>query len=153
MPYPSWQNTSAAHVDPTGVSSPSPSWTKSPVHGLVLRVFPPPPPPPPPPLHPHPHPPSLLCSSTPTLHTILLPILKSLQVPRAARSTSFTLPSSQPSPSMSETQPGEQPPTTHPTSAVVDPAQFFSVIDAFTQPKVTYNPASKTFIQPALKPS
>jgi len=82
---------------------------------------------------------------------LLVPILKTLEVPHIARSTSFMLQSSQPNPSLYESQSGDSTPQTHPLS-IVDPMQFFSVIDAFTQPKYTYNPTTKQF-QLAPKPT
>ena len=82
---------------------------------------------------------------------LLVPVLKTLDVPHVARSTSFLLQSSQPNPSLYESQSGDSTPSNHPSSAI-DPIQFFSVIDAFTQPKYAYNSITKTF-QPASKPS
>jgi DNA polymerase epsilon subunit 2 len=54
------------------------------------------------------------------------------------------LQSSQPIPSLYESQSGETTQTVQSTSAI-DPMQFFSVIDAFSQPKYTYNATTKTF--------
>src|SRR5579859_4800183 len=81
---------------------------------------------------------------------LLVPVLKSLEVPHVARSTSFLLQSSQPNPSLYESQSGEATPT-H-SSTGIDPMNFFSVIDAFTQPKYTFNFPTKTF-QLGTKPS
>ena len=78
-------------------------------------------------------------------------MLKALEVPHVARSTSFMLQSSQPNPSLYESQSGDSTPATQPTSAI-DPIQFFSVIDAFSQPKYLYNSGIKTF-QLGPKPS
>jgi DNA polymerase epsilon subunit 2 len=75
---------------------------------------------------------------------LLIPVLKSLDVPHVARSTSFMLSSSQPNPSMYESQSGDTTPAVH-TSSAIDPIQFFSVIDAFTQPKYIYNFSLKHF--------
>src|SRR5271167_2476354 len=61
------------------------------------------------------------------------------------------LQSSQPNPSLYESQSGDSTPTVHSSSAI-DPIQFFSVIDAFTQPKYTYNSTTKSF-QLSPKPS
>jgi hypothetical protein len=76
---------------------------------------------------------------------LLVPVLKTLEVPHVARSTSFMLQSSQPNPSLYESQSGDVTPTIHSSSSAIDPIQFFSVIDAFTQPKYTYNTTTKTF--------
>jgi DNA polymerase epsilon subunit 2 len=84
---------------------------------------------------------------------LLMSVLKTLEVPHVSRSTSFMLQSSQPNPSLYESQAGTPsiaPPHQH--SSAIDPIQFFSVIDSFTQPKYTYNPTSKQF-QLAAKPS
>lgn len=81
---------------------------------------------------------------------LLIPVLKSLEVPHVARSTSFLLQSSQPNPSLYESQSGDATPTAH--SSGIDPINFFSVIDAFTQPKYTFNFPIKTF-QLAARPS
>ena len=80
---------------------------------------------------------------------LLVPVLKSLEVPHIARSTSFLLQSSQPNPSLYESQSGEATPT---QSTGIDPINIFSVIDAFTQPKYTFNFPTKTF-QLGAKPS
>jgi DNA polymerase epsilon subunit 2 len=45
---------------------------------------------------------------------------------------------------MYESQSGDSTPGTQPTSTI-DPIQFFSVIDAFSQPKYIYNSVTKTF--------
>ena len=82
---------------------------------------------------------------------LLVPVLKTLEVPHVSRSTSFMLQSSQPNPSLYESQSGDSTPTVQSSSAI-DPLQFFSVIDAFTQPKYTYNSSTKTF-QLGSKPS
>jgi len=82
---------------------------------------------------------------------LLVPVLKTLEVPHISRSTSFMLQSSQPNPSLYESQSGDSTPTVHSSSAI-DPIQFFSVIDAFTQPKYTYNSTTKSF-QLSPKPS
>ena len=81
----------------------------------------------------------------------MIPVLKALEVPHVARSTSFMLQSSQPNPSLYESQSGNSTPTTQHTSAI-DPLQFFSVIDAFSQPKYIYNSGTRTF-QPGPKPT
>lgn len=77
----------------------------------------------------------------------LIPVLKALEVPHVARSTSFMLQSSQPNPSLYESQSGDTTPSTipHQLTSAIDPIHFFSVIDAFTQPKYTYNSTSKQF--------
>ena len=66
------------------------------------------------------------------------------------------LQSSQPNPSLYESQSGDSTPTistmTHHASSAIDPIQFFSVVDAYTQPKYTYNATTKTF-QLGAKPS
>jgi DNA polymerase epsilon subunit 2 len=82
----------------------------------------------------------------------LIPVLKTLEVPHIARSTSFILQSSQPNPSMYESQSGDTTPALHQTGAEIDPVQFFSVVDAFAQPKYVYNSVTKTF-QLGSKPS
>jgi len=82
---------------------------------------------------------------------LLIPVLKALEVPHVARSTSFMLQSSQPNPSMYESQSGDSTPATQ-FSSVIEPIQFFSVIDAFSQPKYIYNSGTKTF-QLGPKPS
>lgn len=61
------------------------------------------------------------------------------------------LQSSQPNPSLYESQSGDATPTAH-ASSTIDPIQFFSVIDAFSRPKYVYNSTSKTF-QQGSKPS
>jgi DNA polymerase epsilon subunit 2 len=83
---------------------------------------------------------------------LLIPVLKTLEVPHIARSTSFMLQSSQPNPSMYESQSGDSTPTIHQPSTAIDPIQFFSVVDAFTQPRYVYNSITKTF-QLGSKPS
>ena len=86
---------------------------------------------------------------------LLVPVLKTLEVPHVARSASFILQSSQPNPSLYESQSGDSTPATmlpRQHSSAIDPIHFFSVIDAFTQPKYIYNPASKQF-QSAPKPN
>ena len=83
---------------------------------------------------------------------LLVPVLKTLEVPHFSRSTSFLLQSSQPNPALYDTQSGDDSMPTVNSSSEIDPAQFFSVIDAFTQPKYTYNSVTKTF-QLASKPS
>src|SRR5579859_970586 len=82
---------------------------------------------------------------------LLIPVLKTLEVPHVARSTSFLLQSSQPNPSLYDTQSGDSTPTMH-SPSTIDPIQFFSVIDAFKQPKYTYDTVTKQF-QPGGKPS
>jgi DNA polymerase epsilon subunit 2 len=82
---------------------------------------------------------------------LLVPVLKALEVPHVARSTSFMLSSSQPNPSLYESQSGDSTPTIQ-SSSTIDPMQFFSVIDSFTQPRYTYNTTTKTF-QLAPKPT
>jgi len=79
---------------------------------------------------------------------LLIPVLKTLEVPHVARSTSFMLQSSQPNPSLYESQSGDTTPSTamsHHASSSIDPIQFFSVVDAFTQPKYIYNTTTKAF--------
>ena len=80
---------------------------------------------------------------------LLVPVLKTLEVPHVARSTSFMLQSSQANPSLYESQSGDTTPVTgtltHHGSSAIDPIQFFSVVDAFTQPKYFYNASTKTF--------
>src|SRR5271156_326991 len=92
----------------------------------------------------------LIIDSNPLVEgDLLVPVLKTLEVPHVARSTSFMLQSSQPNPSLYESQSGDSTPTTttmtHHASSAIDPIQFFSVVDAFTQPKYFYNASTKTF--------
>jgi len=80
-------------------------------------------------------------------------VLKTLEVPHVARSTSFMLQSSQPNPSLYESQSGDSTPSTIQQSSAIDPIQFFSVIDAFAQPKYIYNTSTKTFQLSPTKPT
>jgi DNA polymerase epsilon subunit 2 len=81
----------------------------------------------------------------------LSPVLKTLDVPHISRSTSFILSSSQPTPSLYESQPIDTLTYNHNPSNI-DPIQFFSVIEAFSQPKYTYDSTTKQF-QQSPKPS
>jgi hypothetical protein len=78
---------------------------------------------------------------------LLVPVLKTLEVPHVARSTSFILQSSQPNPSLYESQSADTTPAAVQHPIAIDPTKFFSVIDAFSQPKYTYSSSTKTFHQ------
>lgn len=96
---------------------------------------------------------SLWVDSNPLVEgDLLVDVLKTLDVPHISRSTSFMLQSSQPNPSLYESLPGDTT-TTIQSSSAIDPMQFFSVIDAFTQPKYIYNSTTKSFQLSSLKPS
>jgi DNA polymerase epsilon subunit 2 len=78
-----------------------------------------------------------------------VPVLKTLEVPHVARSSSFLLQSSQPNPSLYESQPGDVTPNPSQPPSVIDPFQFFSVVDAFSQPRYLYSSSTKQFQQGA----